>query len=157
MRQVFTARSFKRLGLVGATLAAVIQFLPGGTRSNPPSIVEPPWDSPRTRALAERACFDCHSNETRWPAYGRLAPASWLIQHDVNEGRAELNLSEWQWPQHEATNAAAAVREREMPPLAYRVMHSRARLTEEERDALARGLMKTLAAGAPRQPGEGRP
>ena len=158
MRQLFTARAVKRLGIILATLTAVIQFLPyGGARRNPPSIVEPPWDSPRTRALAERACFDCHSNRTRWPAYRRLAPASWLIQHDVSEGRAELNFSEWQRPQEEATNAAGAVREQEMPPRAYRFMHPGARLTAEERDALARGLMKTLSESSPREPGEGRP
>jgi hypothetical protein len=155
MRQLFTARAFKRLGIVLATLATVIQFVPyGRVRSSPPPIIEPPWDSPRTRALAERACFDCHSNETRWPAYSRLAPASWLIQHDVSEGRAELNLSEWQRPQEEATNAAGAVREREMPPLAYRFIHRGARLTEDERDALARGLMRSLSVGSRRDPSE---
>ena len=55
-----------------------------------------------TRALAKQACFDCHSNETEWPAYSRVAPVSWLIQHDVSEGRAVLNFSEWQWAQKEA-------------------------------------------------------
>ena len=146
MRSRFTTGGFKRLGIAVLTLAAVIQFLPyGRAQNNPASVTEPPWDSLRTRALAERACFDCHSNQTRWPAYGRLAPASWLIQYDVNKGRAELNFSEWQRPQEEATNAAAAVREREMPPLAYRVMHRSARLTMEERNALARGLFVTLS------------
>ncbi len=149
MRRIITKRSSKRLGVAVVALTAIVQLVPyGRAHTNPRSVAEPQWDSPQTRVLAQRACFDCHSNETRWPAYSRLAPASWLIQHDVSEGRAELNFSEWERPQEEATNAAGAVREREMPPLAYRLMHSGARLTEQERDALARGLMKTLSASS---------
>ena len=53
--------------------------------------------------LGQAGGFDCHSNETEWPAYASIAPASWLVQHDVDEGRAVLNLSEWQRPQEEAT------------------------------------------------------
>jgi mono/diheme cytochrome c family protein len=152
MRSRFTPPGFKQLGIAVLMFAAVIQFLPfDGAQNNPASVTEPAWDSPRTRALAVRACFDCHSNQTRWPAYARLAPASWLIEYDVNKGRAELNFSEWDRPQEEATNAAAAVREREMPPLAYRVMHRGARLTMEERNALARGLFATLSE-PPRDP-----
>ena len=105
---------------------------------------EPAWDSPVTRALAKQACFDCHSNETEWPAYSSVAPASWLIQHDVNEGRAVLNFSEWHRPQPEATAAAEEVFEREMPPAMYQLMHAHARLSYADRDRLARGLAKTL-------------
>jgi mono/diheme cytochrome c family protein len=153
MRRIMTRRSLKRIGVAVVALTAILQLVPyGRSQANPPPVAEPPWDSPRTRALAQRACFDCHSNETRWPAYGRLAPVSWLLQHDVSEGREELNFSEWHRPQHEATNAAEAVREHEMPPLAYRLMHSGARLNAEERDALARGLLATLAAAPPREP-----
>lgn len=72
----------------------VVQFIPVD-RTNPPVVQEPNWDSPQTRALAERACFDCHSNETKWPWYSKVAPVSWLVAHDVEEGRAALNLSEW--------------------------------------------------------------
>ena len=83
------------LGLLLALVA--IQVVPSGHRSvNPAIIAEPAWDSPVTRALAKQACFDCHSNETVWPAYSRVAPVSWLIQHDVSEGRAVLNFSKWQ-------------------------------------------------------------
>ena len=76
---------------------------------------EPSWDSPETRALATQACFDCHSNETEWPAYSAVAPVSWLIQHDVSEGRAVLNFSEWQRPQEEAKEADEEVLEGEIP------------------------------------------
>src|ERR1700761_7803450 len=49
-------------------LFGLIQLIPyGRTHANPRTTMEPTWDSPRTRELAKRACFDCHSNETRWP------------------------------------------------------------------------------------------
>lgn len=64
-------------------------------QTNPPVIREPAWDSPQTRALAKRACFDCHSNETRWPLYSRFAPVAYIITDHVVEGRRKLNFSEW--------------------------------------------------------------
>ncbi len=122
-----------------------IQFIPyGHDRTNPPVIVEPQWDSPITRELARRACFDCHSNETVWPAYARVAPASWLARHDVTEGREFLNFSEWNRPYEEAGEAPEEIREGEMPPLPYLLMHGSARLSDAEQDALVAGLEKTL-------------
>jgi len=109
-------------------------------------VVEPAWDSAETRATAARACFDCHSNETTWPAYSRVAPASWLIYRDVVEGREHLNFSEWQRPQKDADEAAEHVRESEMPLPIYALMHPEARLTPDERERLAAGLAATLGA-----------
>jgi hypothetical protein len=124
-----------------------IQLVPYGRHHvNPPALSEPLWDSPSTRALAKQACFDCHSNETRWPFYARVAPASWLIQHDVNEGRSVLNFSEWQRPQKDATKAVEELVEREMPPTMYLLMHAHARLNDADRDRLALGLAKTLGS-----------
>ena len=132
------------VGLLGALL--VIQVVPyGRDHTNPPVTSEPTWDSPATRALAKQACFDCHSNETEWPAYAQVAPVSWLVQHDVEEGRAVLNFSEWQRAQEEAAEAPEELLEGEMPPAAYRLMHGHARLSAADRDRLAAGLAKTLA------------
>ncbi len=64
-------------------------------QTNPPVVSEPAWDSPQTRALAQRACFDCHSNETAWPIYSRIAPISYVVTNHVIEGREHLNFSEW--------------------------------------------------------------
>src|SRR5579859_348069 len=47
------------------------------------------------RGILESKCGDCHSNQTHWPAYSRLAPASWLVEHDVHAGRSAMNLSNW--------------------------------------------------------------
>jgi mono/diheme cytochrome c family protein len=135
------------LGLLLAMFA--IQFVPyGHDRVNPAIAAEPAWDSPATRALAKQACFDCHSNETEWPAYSRVAPVSWLIQHDVSEGRAVLNFSEWQRTQTEAKEAREEILEREMPPAIYQFMHAHARMSDADRDRLARGLANTVGQPA---------
>jgi mono/diheme cytochrome c family protein len=134
-----------RTGLLLVLAFVAIQFVPyGRDHVNPPVAAEPTWDSPETRALAKQACFDCHSNETEWPAYSQVAPVSWFIQHDVAEGRAVLNFSEWQRPQEEATEAAEEVLEGEMPLRTYQLMHAHARLSTADRDRLARGLARTL-------------
>jgi hypothetical protein len=119
----------------------VAQVVPyGRNHRNPPTVAEPRWDSAATRSLAERACFDCHSNQTSWPWYSHVAPMSWLVQSHVDEGRRELNFSEWQPGNTEAREAAETVREREMPPSSYLLLHPEARLTAAEREQLARGL-----------------
>lgn len=118
-----------RILLSLVVLLLLVQAIPYGREHvNPPVRREPSWNTPETRALAQRACFDCHSNETRWPWYSRIAPASWLVQHDVNDGRGVLNFSEWDRLQKEATNSAKEVQERDMPPKSYLVAHPEARL-----------------------------
>jgi hypothetical protein len=134
------------LGIVGfAGLFGVMQLIPyGQARSNPPVIAEPAWDSPRTRELAKRACFDCHSNETRWPSYAKVAPFSWVMQNHVEIGRSVMNFSEWNRPYVLAEQAGSEVLRREMPPRGYRMLHAHAVLTDEEKVDLARGLHATL-------------
>ena len=141
------------LGVLGALLA--IQIVPYGRgHTNPPVTGEPAWDAPQTRALAKRACFDCHSNETEWPGYATIAPVSWLVQHDVSEGRETLNFSEWGRTQKEAKDAAEEVMEGEMPPAGYKLVHAHARLTPAERDQLAQGLIRTLGVDPDAPAGE---
>ena len=137
-------------GRVAAALAIVfvaMQAVPyGRDHANAAVVAEPAWDSPETRALAVRACYDCHSNETVWPAYASIAPVSWLVQHDVDEGREHLNFSEWNRPQEDAVEAAEHTADGSMPPDAYTWLHPEARLTAAERDALVMGLERTLGA-----------
>lgn len=140
-----TRRAISRLGVAALGVLLALQLVPYGRHhSNPPVTSEPAWDSPDTRALAKQACFDCHSNETEWPVYASIAPVSWLVQHDVEEGRSELNFSEWNRPQKEAKEAPDIVREGEMPPAIYTVMHAHARLGDAERSRLAEGLARTV-------------
>ncbi len=131
---------------VAVVVGVAIQFIP--TQVSPPNpavVAEPQWDSPATRGTFFRACGDCHSNETTWPWYSRVAPVSWLIASDVSEGRQHLNVSEWNRRQRGADEAGEAVLEGEMPLQTYLLMHPNARLSAEERQALAAGLDASFA------------
>ena len=134
------------IGLIVGGIA--IQFLPyGRDHTNPTANVEPQWDNQQTRDLVERACFDCHSNQTTWPWYSNIAPVSWLVQHDVQEGRSRLNFSQWSGPQREAFNAVRQVQSGAMPQPYYVMLHPTANLTPAEKQALIQGLQATLGGG----------
>ena len=141
-------RAVKILGIGLGILVggfALMQLVPyGRTHSNPPTIAEPQWDSPRTRELAVRACFDCHSNESKWPWYAHVAPFSWAVQFDVEVAREVVNYSEWDREYALGGYSAQRTRDGMMPPYKYRMAHPEANLTPEEREELARGLEKTL-------------
>ncbi|MFN8638919.1 MAG: heme-binding domain-containing protein [Dehalococcoidia bacterium] len=145
-----------RQALIGLVVLALgIQLVPyGRSHTNPPVLAEPTWDSPRTRELAARACFDCHSNETVWPWYSNVAPVSWLVQRDTDEGRGELNFSEWTNPKpRRAGQAAEAIREGGMPPALYLPTHPEARLSAAEKDELLKGVIATMGDEPRRRPG----
>lgn len=126
----------------------VIQLVPyGREHANPPRVAEPAWDDPRTRALAVRACYDCHSNATAWPWYTNVAPLSWLAQRDVDEGRATLNFSDMSATPRGARESGEQVQEGEMPPLQYVLLHPSARLSRGDQQALLRGLTATFGQG----------
>jgi hypothetical protein len=142
----------KVLKLVGILIAVfvLIQLIPiGRDHTNPPVVAEPNWDSQQTRDLARRACFDCHSNETVWPWYSNIAPVSWLILRDVEEGRGVINFSEWSPPVTNRSESggrggsqeiAEVILEGEMPPLQYLPLHPDAILSQAERQQLAKAI-----------------
>lgn len=147
---IHSVRRFTLVSLLAAAaLLVLIQLVPYGHRhNNPPVVREPSWDSETTRRLTKRACFDCHSNETIWPWYSNVAPVSWLVQHDIDEGRRELNFSDWRDGQREGEDPEELVEEvleRTMPPFSYRLLHSEARLSPAEIRRLASGLRQTAA------------
>ena len=136
---------FTRTVIALAITLIGVQAVPSGRdHSNPPRTMEPQWDNTATRELARRACFDCHSNETVWPPYANVAPVSWLVQHDVDEGRAKLNFSEWDRSQEEAGEAADVIAEGGMPPSMYLLMHRTAKLNASEQRQLMQGLARTV-------------
>ncbi|GAB4473100.1 MAG: heme-binding domain-containing protein [Anaerolineales bacterium] len=130
----------------GLLILLLIQLIPyGRSHTNPPVIAEPNWDSSQTRAYFYRACADCHSNETVWPWYSNIAPVSWLIQRDVDEGRAAFNISEWGTRrENEGDEAAKLVQEGEMPLPIYLPLHPEARLSAQEKQAFIQGLIATF-------------
>ncbi len=129
-----------------AILFAGLQLVPyGGGRTNPPVTGDPAWADEQTEALFARACADCHSHRTQWPWYASLAPVSWLVVHDVEEGREHFNVSAWGVQErNEGDEAAEMIDEGEMPLRAYLLAHPEARLTDGERAQLSRGLAATF-------------
>jgi mono/diheme cytochrome c family protein len=123
-----------------------IQFIPyGKDHINPHVIAEPKWDSQKTRELFFLACGDCHSNETKWPGYSNVAPISWLVQYDVNQGRKEFNVSMWgAQKENEGDESAETVEKGEMPPWFYLIPHPEAKLTENETKDFIKGLVATF-------------
>jgi hypothetical protein len=137
-----------------AVLFLAIQLVPyGHSHLNPPVSAAIAWDSPQTQISFTRACGDCHSNVTAWPWYSNVAPMSWLVQRDVDEGRAIFNVSERRMG--EAEDAAETVTEGEMPPAVYLWLHSDARMSASEKQAFVQGLQATFGGeGGEREGGE---
>jgi mono/diheme cytochrome c family protein len=147
------SRLMRVLGVLGL-LFVPAQLVPyGRDHTNPAVTKEPAWDSAQTRELARRACFDCHSNQSRWPWYSNIAPVSWLVESDVHEARHKLNFSAFDKPQKKARDAADEVREGGMPLWFYAMMHAEAQLSPAEHDALIKGLEGTF--GSSEGPGGG--
>ena len=117
----------------------VSQFIPID-RSNPPVEAEIPAP-PEVKTVLRSACYDCHSNETTWPWYSHIAPISWLVVHDVHEGRRELNFSTWnrystKQQVEKLKETLEEIEEGEMPPWFYMVVHREIELSGREREIL---------------------
>lgn len=111
-----------------------------------------PGDGPMTdyvsvpkdvEALLRQACYDCHSADTRWPWYSHIAPMSWLIAHDVQDGLSNLDFSRWSTdpvreptPTQRLTWICRELREDKMPPWMYRMAHPEARLGEAQKERI---------------------
>lgn len=105
-------------------------------------------------AVMDRSCRDCHSNDTTWPWYSKVAPVSWLVAHDVNDGRGEFNMSEFatyepQKQQRKLEEACEQVKKGEMPMWIYTLQHPDAKLQPGDVELIC-GLSQA-APPAPRQ------
>jgi len=130
----------------GIAVVVGVQFIPvKGLGSNPEQryTLDAP---PEVAAILKRSCFDCHSNETVWPAWSHVAPGSWLMARDVRKGRSHLNMSEWgdtddDERQTDRENMWDMIKEGEMPPFQYIYpLHLGARLSAAEKETLHRWL-----------------
>lgn len=138
------------LGLVALLL--LIQLV-RPEKTNPPvtgEITAPP----EVASLLERACYDCHSNETKWPWYSNVAPISWVVIHHTNDGRKHLNFSTWasyepKKQAHKLEETEEMVRSGDMPMPPYVAMHPEAKLTDAEKETL---LAWARRRGAPEMP-----
>jgi len=116
-------------------------------KTNPPVIAENDilnlTNAPEDiSSLMKSACYDCHSNETKYPWYMDIAPISWWTKDHVNSARGSLNFSDWiNYPagakKHKLEESALKVRKKWMPITTYLLMHPEARISEEDREKLA--------------------
>jgi hypothetical protein len=110
-------------------------------RTNPP--VTGDVDAPKDLApILRRSCYDCHSNETEWPWYSKIAPFSWWVVEDVNEAREHMNFSEWdQYDFYEREKHQEECYEEvsggEMPLEEYLWLHPKSRLNREQQRLFA--------------------
>ncbi len=131
----------KWLLIVAAFAFVVIQFF-GPARTNPTvaqslaleSHVQVPAN---VKGILDRSCADCHSNSTRWPFYSRVAPVSWFVIDHVDEGRRELNFSEWgnydkRQQSHRLEDMCELAGAGEMPLSSYTPLHPGSKLTTED-------------------------
>ena len=127
----------------GLVLFGLIQLVPID-RTNPPTTQEPKWSSPEARALVKQSCFQCHSNQTEWPWYSYIAPASWLIKLDVVRGRDQFNFSEWDQNPGTLSQMVRQIQRGSMPPLQYTIVHPEANMNDQQKQALINALTTTL-------------
>lgn len=125
------------IGLVAFLLLA--QLVPID-RSNPPVTAEVPAP-PAVRAILERSCYDCHSNQSRWPWYGYVAPLSWVMAYDIHEARDHVNFSTWDaYTEKKRVDMLEEVWEQvdegEMPFFVYLPLHPEAELSEADKQLL---------------------
>ena len=129
------------VGLAG--LLVLIQAVPYGKDRAPQPATNPfKWQDAGGEALAQAACYDCHSSQTRWWWAVKVAPFSWLAQSDIQEGRSRLNFSSWDGRlTPERLNRAL---HRGMPPMQYTVAHPEARLSEAQKQELVASFRNSL-------------
>ena len=131
----------KKIFLILVVGLFTMQFFPV-ERSNPSDRGQPAAPA-EVETILRRACYDCHSNETRWPWYTRVAPISYLLARDVKAGRQELNFSIWdRYDQRRKARKlkeiVKEVQESDMPPWYYVPVHSDANLSQSDRETIVK-------------------
>lgn len=133
------SKTFLKVLAAVAGFGLVIQLVPM-PRTNPP--VTGDLDAPApVKAILKAACYDCHSNETTWPWYSRVAPVSWLVARDVRSGRRHVNFSTWDQYDADrryaiARRALKEVQRGKMPPWFYVIKHPDGKMTPEKQAVL---------------------
>src|SRR4051812_7748985 len=142
------------VGLLAALLLA--QLVPyGHAHDNPRPTRSAQFATAKDQELFATACGDCHSDKTRWPWYSNVAPMSWLVQHDVEDGRGAFNVSEWDRRQPDAGEVVEQIEGGSMPPWQYKLVHGDARLSKSERAALASAMQRLYQHDPPAAVGGG--
>lgn len=127
----------QRVAIGSGALFLGLQLVPyGWQHDNPPDRTVGQFPNEQAAALWKSACADCHSNRTNWPAWSFVAPFSWLVRSDVDSGREEFNISDWDRYGRDADEAAEEIEDGAMPPSKYTLLHPDAKLTDAEKQVL---------------------
>jgi hypothetical protein len=141
MKKELIQKILKWTAIALVVVFAALQFI-RPARTNPPvdesrTISAHTRITPEVAAILDRSCNDCHSNQTRWPWYSNIAPVSWFVVGHVNEGREEMNFSDWaQYSRDERDRylkkICREVQQGAMPLPSYLRLHHEAKLSSED-------------------------
>lgn len=133
----------KKILVVLVVAAVAIQFFPAAKNisatavpgPNDITVLHP--TSPAVKAILAESCYDCHSDNTRYPWYTHIQPVGWVMQRHVNEGRRELNFSQFgtytaKRAAHKMEEFVKETKDREMPLTSYLLVHRNAKLTDAQ-------------------------
>ena len=135
----------KWIWIILIAAVVIIQLIPSGRpdviEDNPSDLIFNNQIPDSVKLLLKAACYDCHSNETKYPWYAYVAPVSWLVSRDTRMGRENLNFSEWE--EYSKMDKAKLlddlseeVEDGVMPMPIYIIMHPEAKLTLAQRELL---------------------
>lgn len=103
---------------------------------------------PEVQVLLQNACYDCHSNNTRYPWYVNVQPVAWLLSHHIRDGKKELNFDEFlsysgRRQLSKLKSIAGSVKDESMPLSSYTLMHREARFSENEKELIIDWALQT--------------
>jgi mono/diheme cytochrome c family protein len=143
-------RRIRWIVAAGAVVFALIQLVPM-PRSNLP-VTQDVAAPAQVKSILLRACYTCHSNQTRWPWYAHLAPVSWLVIRDVEGGRKHINFSTWDKYADDPETVIRKLRNIDkvmhngtMPPWYYAPAHPDAHLNDADRQAIEDWVLQAIA------------
>lgn len=136
----------KKLLLTLAAILAIAQFVQPdrSVEASAPEhdLITVTRPTSEVQDLLRAACYDCHSDQTTYPWYSRITPVNFWLQHHIDEGRAEFDMSSWsrrraKWQRHKAEESVELIEQEEMPLPSYTWVHGTARLNTTQRHVLA--------------------
>ncbi len=138
--------------LILAIIIVAIQFVPNKLPENKPAdekdIANSAFITQDIMTMLKTSCFDCHSNQTHFPWYAKLAPSSWLLASDINQGRSKLNFSEWEsLGKRKQISKLEDIKEEinsgDMPLKSYILIHRNSKLSADQVAALVKWTEET--------------
>ncbi|MCB0280002.1 MAG: heme-binding domain-containing protein [Calditrichaeota bacterium] len=138
----------KKIGIGLVAVIIIIQFFQP-TRENPPVVADIQTNK-EIKDILKRSCYDCHSNEVRWPWYSYVMPVGWIIADDVSEARREVNFSRWgeyetRRKLRKLNEVKEEIEEGKMPMASYEFMHGDSELSDADKSMIYQWVEQSIA------------